>query len=210
MLITRHTNRSRDTSPFYSGYRLRNIVITSGEPYPVGDGDDYVLPIGVPMAPVGTTGRYGRIACSTLATALASNDTQCYLNCVDGFATGDVVNVLSSTYAVAFTFAVTGVDYDNNILSMAAIASAANTGMYVERAETGYGTGGTFDDDCVILACNVQTRDEDDNDVVAEAIGVSDGQVEIADLTSFSPNFHNDLIELMLPRIEFIPQTPGT
>lgn len=210
MHIARHTNRSRESGLFYPGARYRNIVITAGDVWPTGSGDDNVIPIGVPMAPVGTTGRYSRIACSTLATALASDHTQCYLHCVDGFATGDVVNVLTSTYSISFTFEVTGVDYANNVLSMAAIATAANTGMYVERNVTGYGTSTTFNGDCVILASNVQTDDEDGNSIVAEAVGVTDAQVEVADLLAISNNCHNSLIELMLPRIEFIPKLPGS
>ncbi len=211
MIITKETLKSKETSPFYVIQGARGIVVTAGDLWPTGVGDDNVIPLGVAMAPVGTTGRYSRIAASTLATALASSDTQCYLACVDGFATGDTVSILTATYLASATFVVTAVDHTNEILSMAALAAtgAAVTGLYVERMATGYSTGGTFGDDCVFLGDNVQTDDENSVSVPVPARGIRVGMVEVADLEAISPNCYNGLVDLMLGGIDFIPRTPG-
>jgi len=197
--------KSRQDNPFGGNILKRNIIVESGAQWPTGSGNDYVIPLGVPMAPVGTSGRYKPIRRAQVVTALASGNTIIYVDDADGFAAGDVIAAFTSADSTTniFTATITAVSQAGNYLVVAALpANATNivTNSYVEVEENGYLLNPS---DAVYLAENIQTHDDDSNtDLVVETYGYIQAQVEISELAD---NCYDALIPTQLPGIDFIP-----
>lgn len=204
--------KSREDNPFVGPLVKRDIVVAAGAQWPTGSGCDYVIPLGVPMAPYsGGNGQYRPIRRSYFVTAVASADTQLYVEDADGFATGDVIGAFTSPDSTTtdFTATLTAVDYTNNILGIAALgthteATAAVTNVYVEVVENGYIADPK---DAVFLGENIQTKDAlSGTTYEVPAVGIIKGQVDINRLAA---NCYDTLMETQLPGFDYIPTTPG-
>jgi hypothetical protein len=200
--------KSRGENPFRQTVE-REIIVAAGAQWPTGNGSDYVIPLGVPMSPASTNGRYKPIRRSAVQSALASGATQIELSSADGFATGDVVAAFTGSPSTTntFTATITAVDHDTNKLTVAALPEAATnivTGSYVEVEENGKLAGKS---DCVFLGENIQTRDEVAGvSFPVPAHGFVQGQVEIDQLAD---NCYDALIESQIAGIDYVPTTPG-
>lgn len=201
--------KTRQASPFRGQLQEREIVVEAGAIWPTGVGKDEVIPLGVPMSVVtaSTNNRYKPIRRTTLAAAGAAT-IALTVNCADGFATGDIIEMLGSADYVAKTAAtVASVDYTNEIIYLT-VANAVTgiTGDYVEVTENGYSAniGGA-----VFLAESVQTKLEGSN-VPMPAKAYITGQVEVAGLEAISPNCYDALIEgTQISGFDYIPTAPG-
>jgi len=203
------TAKAREDNPFIGPLTTRPIIVVAGALWPIGSGEDYEIPLGTPMCPVSTTGKYRPIRRSYVVTALASSDTQIYLNSVKGFATGDVLAMFtgaaSTTHSITAT--VTGVDYTNNIITVAALAVAATnivTNAYVEVQHNGYLLNRA---DAVFLGENIQTGSTADGETWdVPAMGIIKGQVDVNRLDT---NCYDALIETQISGMDYIPLTSG-
>lgn len=201
--------KSREDNPFVGPLTKRDIVLAAGAKWPIGEGDDYAIPLGVPVAPVSTTGKYKPIRRSQLATALASSDTYIYLDSARGFATGDVVALFTgaaSTTNIALA-TITAVDYTFNRLTVAALPAAitnAVTDSYCEVNENGYLLAPT---DACFLGENVETGNTADGQTWdAPAVGIIRGQVDVNRLDT---NCYDALLESQISGMDYIPKTAG-
>ncbi len=202
--------KSREDNPFIGPLAKRDIVVAAGAQWPTGSGYDYVIPLGVPMAPYsGGNGKYAPIRRAQIVAALASGATQIYVDDADGFATSDVIALFTGSPSTTsiLTAALTGVDYTNNVLSVAALAEAATnavTNSYVEVEQNGYLLNPS---DAVFLGENVQTKDATSGTTFdVPAVGILKGQV---DINRLGPNCYDALIESQIPGVDYIPTTPG-
>lgn len=204
--------KSREDNPFVGPLVKRDIVVAAGAQWPTGSGYDYVIPLGVPMAPyTDSNGKYKPIRRSYLVTAVASADTQLYIEDADGFATGDTIGAFTSPDSTTtdFTAELTGVDYTNNILTITALgthteSTAAVTNVYVEVVENGYIAAPK---DAVFLGENVQTKDSLSGATFeVPAVGIIKGQI---DINRLADNCYDTLMETQLSGFDYIPTTPG-
>jgi len=204
--------KSREDSPFVGPLTKRSIVVAAGAQWPTGSGYDYIIPLGVPMAPyTGGNGKYQPIRRTTLASSVASSDTQLYVADANGFATGDVIAAFTGAGATTngFTATLTGVDYTNNILTIVALGAAtaltaALTSSYIEVEHNGYLHN---HDDAIFLGENIQTKDALSGSTFdVPAVGIIAGQV---DINRLAPNCYDAMIESQIPGFDYIPTTPG-
>ncbi len=202
--------KSREDSPFVGPVRKRDIIVAAGAQWPTGSGYDYVIPLGVPMAPyTGGNGKYQPVRRSYLVAALASSDTQIYVADADGFATNDIIAVFTGAASTTNcgTATITAVDYTNNILTVAPLPEAitvAVTNSYCEVEHNGYLHN---HDDAVFLGENIQTKDAESGTTFdVPAVGIIAGQV---DVNRLGANCYDALIESQIPDVDYIPVTPG-
>ena len=201
--------KTRQASPFRGQLQEREIVVEAGAIWPTGVGNDYVIPLGVPMSVVtaSTNNRYKPIRRTTLAASGAAT-IALTVNCADGFATGDVIEVLASDdYTAVTAGTVASCDYTNEIIYLTAANTVLGvTGDYVEVTENGYSVN---IGDAVFLAESAQTRVEDTN-VPMPAKAYITGQVEVAGLEAISPNCYDPLIAgTQIDGFDYIPTAPG-
>ncbi len=204
------TVKSRQENPFRGQLQMREIVIEEGSRWPTGVGSDYVIPLGVPVAPVsGGDGEYAPVPRATVSAATAAQAI-CTVQSADGFYAGMVVNLLQASPTVDLvTIATTGtigtvVRATGLITLTEDWGIVVSAGCFLERADVGAGTNPP---DAVFLGQNVQTRIEDlSEDVMAPAVGYIAGQVEIAHLAN---NCYNTLTPRQIPGFDYIPATPG-
>jgi hypothetical protein len=202
--------KSREDNPFVGPLTKRDIIVAAGAQWPTGSGYEYVIPLGVPLAPYTSgNGKYMPIRRSQLATALASSDTQIYVDNADGFATNDIIALFTGSPSTtnSLTATITAVDYANNILTVAALASNATVGItdaYVEVEHNGYLHNHA---DAVFLGENIQTKDALSGTTFdVPAVGFIAGQV---DVTLLAGNCYDSLLETQIPGFDYIPETPG-
>ncbi len=201
--------KSREDNPFVGPLTTRAIVVAAGAKWPVGSGEDYAIPLGVPLAPVTSNGQYKPIRRGKIVTALASADTYIYLESVKGFATNDVIALFTGSGSTTniLTATVTAVDFTNNRLTVAALGSAATnlvTNSFCEVEENGYLHNHA---DAVFLGENIQTGDSQESRTWEQpAVGILKGQVDINRLDS---NCYDALIETQISGMDYIPTTPG-
>lgn len=201
--------KSREDSPFVGPLTTRPIVVAAGKQWPIGELENYAIPLGVPMAPVGTTGKYAPIRRSQIATSLASNDTYIYVDNARGFATNDIVALFTGAASTTNSglATITAVDYALNRLTVAALPSAITvivTDSYCEVNENGYLLAPK---DAVFLGENIQTGNTTDGQTWdAPAVGIVKGQVDINRLDT---NCYDALIESQISGMDYIPTTSG-
>ena len=209
---TASTVKSREDNPFKGQLESRDIVVEAGAVWPTGAGSNYVIPLGIPMSPATatTTGKYKPIRRSTAAGEATATETAITLTSCDGFAIGDIVNVIqadptTSLVTVATVGTVSALSYTTNVLELsAALNLVVTAGCFVEVAENGAATNVN---DCVFLAQNVQTRAADDStEIDCPAFGYRAGQVEV---THLADNCYDALTPRQIPDFDYIPTMPG-
>lgn len=202
-----YQGKARTDYPFKQPLK-RDIIIQAGAKWPTGVGSDYLLPLGIPLAPEGTTGRYIPKARTTIVTALASSAETVYLKSTDGFSVGDVIALYTAAATTAvYTAPILAIDRTSNYIKIAddilnAAATNLVTNSYVAIEKVAFVTT-----DQVLLGENVETADVISGTTFpAPTVGIIGGQVEIAALAD---NCYDGLTKANLPRFDFIPATPG-
>lgn len=204
--------KCREDNPFKGpGLQVRDIVVIGGAVWPTGMGSNYVIPLGIPMSPVTatTTGKYKPIRRTTAAGAATAAETAITVSNADGFAVGDIVNIIQANptlllVTVSSVATITALSYSTKVMEFAALGLIVSAGCFIEVAENGAATNVN---DCVYLGQNVQTRASDDSTSIdCPAIGYVAGQVQVSKLAT---NCYDKLTPRQIPGFDYIPTMPG-
>lgn len=193
--------------------RSRNIAVYPGAKWMTGSGDDYVIPLGTPMAPLTAgTGLYKPIRRTVVNTAATAGESilNAKAGAADGFEVGDVVIVLQNgakptLMTVSTTGTISTIDYTTGVITLTnSLGLVVSAGCFFEVAENG---AATMTRDCVFLGENIKTRDTDLGvNLTVLAVGYQAGQVEVVKMDT---NCYDALTPAQFPDFDFIPEYSG-